>query len=111
MMSDIIIIVLLVAFVLSCFLAFVWLVPPYSSLIPKDRDEDSEYRPAELDKDETLAILSGKQELCGNHVNWLNEKEGLPMMTVGDGERAQAGTKMYQYHRVEKHARDMGWID
>lgn len=98
-----------VLIVLSLILAV--LIPWIIFGSPKINDSDSEYRPVELDEEETLAILSGKQELCGNHVNWLNEKQGLPMMTMADGDTASASAKLYQYHRVENHARDMGWID
>ena len=73
-------------------------------------DDSAIYEPVEPTKEDTINVLAGKEMLLGNYVNWLNQRQGLPMMTIKEGQSAQPGTVMHQYTRLERYAREQGWV-
>jgi hypothetical protein len=80
----------------------------YKSEVQQAELDNVIYEPYQIDKKEAVNILSGKEPLCGNHVNWLNEKEGLPL--IGSKDQVTEETVLYNYNRICNFAIKNGWI-
>ena len=57
-------------------------------------------------KEETINILASKSRIIRQYINYLNQRDGLPMIQPGDHGDVQTA-----YVRLREYAVERGWVD